>query len=117
MAKHTDLLFLTLHLFLPSSHHLISFRPLIAVMRSALAPAALSLLLAHGSTATSSWSNGHSGLVRRYNAARQINADSTTNTTEVEMVASAWYTGWHAADFPLANVSWDKYTQMTYAFG
>jgi len=34
-------------------------------------------------------------------------------------VATAWYAGWHAdADpsFSLAQVSWDKYTQMTYAF-
>lgn len=35
---------------------------------------------------------------------------------EVEMVAAAWYTGWHAQDFTLDDVSWDKYTHMTYAF-
>ena len=35
---------------------------------------------------------------------------------EVEMVAAAWYTGWHAEDFTLDDVSWDKYTHMTYAF-
>ena len=34
----------------------------------------------------------------------------------VDCVATAWYAGWHAQDFPLANVSWDKYTEMTYAF-
>ncbi|KAI0076134.1 chitinase [Panus rudis PR-1116 ss-1] len=32
------------------------------------------------------------------------------------MVAAAWYAGWHAQDFPVANVSWDKYTHMTYSF-
>jgi len=31
-------------------------------------------------------------------------------------VATAWYAGWHAEDFPLTNVSWSKYTQLTYAF-
>ncbi|KAF9000580.1 chitinase [Hymenopellis radicata] len=31
-------------------------------------------------------------------------------------VASAWYAGWHATDFPLSSVSWSKYTQMTYSF-
>ncbi|KAF7355619.1 Chitinase [Mycena sanguinolenta] len=36
-------------------------------------------------------------------------------------IATAWYTGWHApghADpsFALSQVSWDKYTHMTYAF-
>ncbi|KAL6301260.1 chitinase [Sparassis latifolia] len=32
------------------------------------------------------------------------------------MVATAWYTGWHSEYLPVANVSWDKYTHMTYAF-
>lgn len=31
-------------------------------------------------------------------------------------VATAWYAGWHAEDFPLSKVSWSKYTQLTYAF-
>jgi len=31
-------------------------------------------------------------------------------------IATAWYAGWHAADFPLSKVSWKKYTQVTYAF-
>ncbi|EJD03467.1 chitinase [Fomitiporia mediterranea MF3/22] len=33
-----------------------------------------------------------------------------------DIVSSAWYTGWHAEYFPLDNVSWDKYTHLTYAF-
>ncbi|KLO18737.1 glycoside hydrolase [Schizopora paradoxa] len=32
------------------------------------------------------------------------------------MVAAAWYAGWHASDFTLDDVSWEKYTLMTYAF-
>jgi hypothetical protein len=24
-------------------------------------------------------------------------------------VSAAWYAGWHATDFPLSQVSWDKY--------
>ena len=36
---------------------------------------------------------------------------------EIEKVATSWYAGWHASDFPLSAVSWDKYTQVTYAFG
>lgn len=32
-------------------------------------------------------------------------------------IAAAWYTGWHAHDFPLTAVSWSKYTHLTYAFG
>ncbi|KZP14641.1 glycoside hydrolase family 18 protein [Athelia psychrophila] len=38
----------------------------------------------------------------------------TGNTSA--MVATAWYAGWHGDDFPLANVSWAKYTSMIYAF-
>ncbi|KAJ7044698.1 endochitinase [Mycena alexandri] len=40
---------------------------------------------------------------------------TTTNTK----IATAWYAGWHAdADpaFPLSEVPWDKYTELTYAF-
>ena len=36
--------------------------------------------------------------------------------TSSAFVSSTWYTGWHATDFPLSNVSWDKYTHIKYAF-
>lgn len=36
--------------------------------------------------------------------------------TTVELVAATWYAGWHADVFPLANVSWEKYTHITYSF-
>lgn len=32
------------------------------------------------------------------------------------MISAAWYTGWHADDFPLSDVSWEKYTHLKYAF-
>jgi hypothetical protein len=31
-------------------------------------------------------------------------------------VAAAWYTSWHARDFPVEQLSWSKYTHLTYAF-
>ena len=31
-------------------------------------------------------------------------------------VSAAWYAGWHTDDFPLSDVSWDKYTHLTYSF-
>jgi len=34
----------------------------------------------------------------------------------VGMVAATWYAGWHAELYPLSNVSWDKYTHITYSF-
>ncbi|KAF9003663.1 endochitinase [Cyathus striatus] len=36
-----------------------------------------------------------------------------------QKVAAAWYTGWHSdgtPSFPLSQVSWGKYTHMTFAF-
>jgi len=45
------------------------------------------------------------------------NATGLANETDtVEMVATTWYAGWHGTDFPLVNMSWDKYTHVTYAF-
>ncbi|KAI0769395.1 chitinase [Trametes elegans] len=31
-------------------------------------------------------------------------------------VATAWFAGFHAKEFPLENISWDKYTHQTYSF-
>lgn len=31
-------------------------------------------------------------------------------------IAASWYAGWHIQDVPLANVSWSKYTHLTYSF-
>ncbi|KAL5528009.1 hypothetical protein ACEPAF_7145 [Sanghuangporus sanghuang] len=41
---------------------------------------------------------------------------SSGDGAEVEMVASTWFAGWHAQNFTLDDVSWDKYTHLTYAF-
>jgi len=43
-----------------------------------------------------------------------ISANSTNAT--VDMVSASWYAGWHAYDFTLNNVSWDKYTHLIYSF-
>ncbi|TFY78393.1 hypothetical protein EWM64_g5618, partial [Hericium alpestre] len=47
----------------------------------------------------------HSRIAARQNA---VAADS--------LVAASWYAGWHAEDLPIANISWSKYTHMTYSF-
>jgi chitinase len=39
-----------------------------------------------------------------------------TNKPSTPKVALAWYGGWHAEDYPLSKVSWNKYTHMTYSF-
>ena len=38
------------------------------------------------------------------------------NGTNDEFVAMSWYAGWHSTDNPPQNISWSKYTQVTYAF-
>ena len=43
----------------------------------------------------------------------ELNTTVRSNST----VSAAWYTGWHADDFPLSQVSWSKYTHLIYAFG
>ena len=43
----------------------------------------------------------------------ELNTTSGSNLT----ISAAWYTGWHATEFPLSNVSWSKYTHLIYAFG
>ncbi|KAJ7201709.1 glycoside hydrolase family 18 protein [Mycena pura] len=40
-----------------------------------------------------------------------------TNATDPSnVVASAWYPGWLATDFPPSSIAWDKYSAMTFAF-
>ncbi|KAK0482389.1 glycoside hydrolase family 18 protein [Armillaria novae-zelandiae] len=43
-----------------------------------------------------------------------VNTRATTNSTS-DFLAAAWYPGWQA-DYPPADIPWEKYTQMTFAF-
>lgn len=44
-------------------------------------------------------------------------AEADSPVASVSKVATAWFAGWHAnAGFPVSEVSWDKYTELTYAF-
>ncbi|KAF8598081.1 glycoside hydrolase [Ceratobasidium sp. AG-I] len=60
-------------------------------------------------------SHGHS---RHAELARALEARQTVAEPVAAKapVSAAWYASWHAADFPLANVSWSKYTTVTYSF-
>lgn len=50
-------------------------------------------------------------------ASADVNATVSVSTgSTVDMVSAAWYAGWHSDNFTLSNVSWDKYTHMTYSF-
>jgi len=43
-------------------------------------------------------------------------SSSTARAPSEGLVAAAWYAAWHSTDFPLAQVSWSKFTHMAYAF-
>ncbi|KAF7348538.1 Glycoside hydrolase family 18 protein [Mycena venus] len=43
----------------------------------------------------------------------QHNANATDGS---DVIASAWYPGWLATDFPPSSISWSKYNAMTFAF-
>ncbi|KAJ7885186.1 glycoside hydrolase family 18 protein [Mycena olivaceomarginata] len=41
----------------------------------------------------------------------------TTNATDgSDVIASAWYPGWLATDFPPSSISWNRYNAMTFSF-
>ncbi|KAI8986628.1 glycoside hydrolase [Trametes punicea] len=55
-----------------------------------------------GATSSTSGASGSSG--------------SNSSSVGDEVVATTWYAGWHGTDFPPENISWSKYTSVTYAF-
>ncbi|KAJ7098300.1 glycoside hydrolase family 18 protein [Mycena epipterygia] len=42
--------------------------------------------------------------------------DRNNATDPSDVIASAWYPGWLATDFPPSSIPWDKYNAMTFAF-
>lgn len=49
------------------------------------------------------------GHARHAELARAVHAREAAGTPATKApVSAAWYASWHAADFPLANVSWSK---------
>ncbi|KAI0790447.1 glycoside hydrolase superfamily [Abortiporus biennis] len=49
-----------------------------------------------------------------------VSGSSSSNSTGGAgdaFVATTWYAGWNSDNFPLSNLSWNKYTSVTYAFG
>lgn len=41
---------------------------------------------------------------------------ASAEVTLVDPVAATWFAGWHGDEFPLSQLSWNKYTHVTYAF-
>jgi len=64
-------------------------------------------------------SAAHNAVSRRNTAEpakRLPTRDTSTNSNNTNYVASTWYAGWHAKDYPIQDISWSKYTSVTYAF-
>ncbi|KAI0364435.1 chitinase [Pilatotrama ljubarskyi] len=47
---------------------------------------------------------------------RTCSAGRSSNASKSPRVATGWYAGWHSSDFTLDDVSWNKYTHLTYSF-
>lgn len=88
-------------------------------MRSILPSALLTSVLAVSNVATAKphWGSRLSNVARGWKGNHHLSVGGKGDGSEVDLVASAWYAGWHADNFTLDDVSWDKYTQLTYAFG
>ncbi|KAF9268786.1 glycoside hydrolase [Marasmius fiardii PR-910] len=52
-----------------------------------------------------------------YSHALTLNLKAQIQAGGLKSVSAAWYAGWHAQDFPLSKLPWDKYTYLTYSFG
>ena len=73
----------------------------------ALCTVALSGLVVTGSA---------SGLRDLATVSGQVDLNLGWNSQRNIKVAAAWWAGWHSDLLPLDQVSWKKYTHMTYAF-
>lgn len=57
----------------------------------------------------------HSRL-RRTCPSKPSGSSNSSSSSQSSRVAAGWYAGYHSTDFPLADVSWSKYTHLTYSF-
>jgi len=57
-------------------------------------------------------------VVAGFDLLSRLESRATSNASSLSgsLVSAAWYAGWHVTDQPLSEVSWSKYTIMTYAF-
>ncbi|KAI0743675.1 chitinase [Daedaleopsis nitida] len=74
-------------------------------MKSILSFALLALPLAYAKS--------HS--LKRTCPSKHSSAPNNT-ASDSSLVSAAWYAGWHSDDFPLDQVSWSKYSHLTYSF-
>ncbi|ELU38722.1 endochitinase [Rhizoctonia solani AG-1 IA] len=56
-------------------------------------------------------SSRHSSIARAVHARQEL-----VTAKPKEPVAATWFASWHADEFSLANVSWNKYTTVSYSF-
>ena len=49
-------------------------------------------------------------------AATPTSTGSSGNASTDDVVAMTWYTGWHSQYLPVEQISWDKYSVVTFSF-
>jgi len=57
-----------------------------------------------------------SGLEDSVSPSGVVDVDLGLGSPGNDKVAAAWWASWHSDLLPLDNISWKKYTHMTYAF-
>ncbi|KAK7046890.1 glycoside hydrolase family 18 protein [Favolaschia claudopus] len=75
----------------------------------------LLILLVHAFTRASASSQYCSLKPPRSGSSGSSPARGVTDVS-TDVIASAWYPGWLAADFPPSSISWSKYNAMTFSF-
>lgn len=45
-----------------------------------------------------------------------VQSDAATVSTDASMIANGWYAERHAVEFPVKDINWDYYTQITYVW-
>ena len=59
----------------------------------------------------------HCGLVPPEFSARAVQTTpSSGGNNTVDVVATGWYPGWLGDEFPPSQISWSKYSALTFAF-
>ncbi|KAF8329382.1 chitinase [Cantharellus anzutake] len=64
----------------------------------------------------SPWASLNRGVGARHKPVARSLVDRRTSPPIVPDVALSWYAGWHAANLTPAEVSWEKYSVITFAF-
>lgn len=58
----------------------------------------------------------HTHVLKRTCPSKSSGSSSSSGSSKSSKAAVGWYAGYHSTDFPLSDVSWNKYTHLTFSF-